>query len=157
LLHRVTDFSLSKGALYQEFLIVTGKDVLFYVTIALNNMTNSLLKDSFGIYKNLTGNEGSGKCWWCGANYPDTHARRYCSEKCRTNYQNNFYWLWASNAALKRAGYRCQDCGVRGKRRLQVHHLTPLNGSDRIINALNRHENLIVLCKKCHRKRHQMM
>jgi len=112
-------------------------------------------KDSFGVYKILTGWEASGKCWWCGTDFTDKHARRYCSLQCRTAYQNNFYWLWASNAALRRAKYRCQDCGTRGKRTLQVHHIVPLNGSDRIINALNKPENLIVLCKKCHRKRHQ--
>ncbi|MDD5288426.1 MAG: HNH endonuclease signature motif containing protein [Dehalococcoidales bacterium] len=118
-------------------------------------MIDDHLKDSYGFYKVITGNEGSGRCWWCGADFPDTHARRYCSRKCRGNYQNNFYWTWASNAALRRDGYRCQECGVRGKRRLQVHHLVPLKGSNRIISVLNKPENLIVLCKKCHRKRHQ--
>lgn len=124
-------------------------------TIILNNMTNNLLKDSFGSYKILTGNEGRGRCWWCGADFPDTRARRYCSRKCRRNYQNNFYWLWASARALKRAGYLCQDCGLRGKRNLQVHHIIPLNGSDRIVSALNKPDNLVVLCKKCHKKRHE--
>lgn len=126
-----------------------------YVTIDPDNMDEKKLRDSFGGYKILTGNEGSGECWWCGKKFPDTHARRYCSNKCRSLYQKNFYWLWASDAALRRAGYRCQMCSVRGKRKLQVHHIIPLNGSDRTINTLNQPDNLIVLCKKCHLERHR--
>lgn len=126
-----------------------------YDTIYRNNMNKKILRDSFGVYKILTGTEGTGKCWWCGADYPDKHARRYCSTKCRSLYQDSFYWLWASEKALKQAGYQCQACGVRGKRNLHVHHIIPLNGSDRIINALNQPDNLVVLCKKCHQKRHR--
>ena len=114
---------------------------------------SEIRRDTFGEYRILTGHEGTGKCWWCGAAFPDKR-RRYCSVSCRREYEENFYWLWASTSAVRRARYRCRECGIRGKRRLEVHHIVPLNGSDRIINVLNRRENLVVLCKACHRKKH---
>ncbi len=111
-------------------------------------------EDSYGSYKVLTGSEGTGKCWWCGKPFPDNRARRFCSLPCRSKYQNNFYWTWAANNALRRARYRCHECGIKGKRRLHVHHIVPLKGSDRMVNLLNKPDNLVVLCKKCHRKYH---
>lgn len=115
---------------------------------------NDQLRDSYGPYKSITGHEGSGKCWWCGALFPDTRARRYCSVTCRRRYQDTYYWSWASAAAMRRARYRCKECGLKGKRRLDVHHIVPLNGADRMANPLNHRDNLVVLCKRCHLKRH---
>ncbi len=83
-------------------------------------------------------------------------------------------WLRLKRAVMRRDGHSCQDCGADfgrsrrkvfdpGSRRgkggyhweyLEVHHIIPLNGSDRISNVLNRPENFVVLCKKCHRERH---
>ncbi|MDD5189657.1 MAG: HNH endonuclease signature motif containing protein [Dehalococcoidales bacterium] len=112
-------------------------------------------EDSYGSYEILTGYEGQSKCWWCGAAFPNKRARRFCSTKCRRKYENNFYWAWASRLAVRRAKFCCQACGVKGRRRLHVHHIRPLNGSNRMKNVLNRADNLIVLCKKCHQKQHQ--
>ena len=36
-----------------------------------------------------------------------------------------------------------------------MHHIVPLKGSDRMVNLLNKSDNLVVLCKKCHQKRHK--
>jgi 5-methylcytosine-specific restriction endonuclease McrA len=115
-----------------------------------------MLIDSYGAYKIITGNEGSGRCWWCGGAFPDKRKRRYCSAVCRRKYEESFYWSWASVAAIRRARYRCKECGIKGKRRLHVHHIIPLNGTDRIVNALNRRENLVVLCRKCHQRKHEI-
>ncbi|MDP2918774.1 MAG: hypothetical protein Q8O43_00945 [Dehalococcoidia bacterium] len=62
--------------------------------------------DSFGQYTILTGHEGKGNCWFCGAGFPDKRSRRFCSNICRSKYQESFYWSWASNAAIRRAKYR---------------------------------------------------
>lgn len=115
----------------------------------------SMPRDSFGEFSVLTGYEGSGNCWYCGKAFPDRRERRFCSSGCRVMYEESFYWAWASRTAIRRARYRCHDCGLKGKRRLQVHHIIPLNGGDRIKNVLNRRENLVVLCKRCHKKRHE--
>lgn len=71
---------------------------------------------------------------------------------------------------------KCGDCGIVGRydqisserirRRLfeegityyggyQVHHVFPMNGDDRNWSWLNRPENLILLCKRCHKLRHR--
>jgi len=114
-----------------------------------------VFKDRFGVYEILTGYEGTGKCWWCGEPFPDKRVRRFCSIKCRRKYENTFYWAWAARLALRRANYACQVCGLKGRRRLHVHHIIPLVGGNRMKNVLNRPDNLEVLCKKCHQQRHK--
>jgi hypothetical protein len=58
------------------------------------------------------------------------------------------YWLEVRDLVLARDGYTCQMCGVT--KNLQVHHLTYKN---------HRHEkehleDLVTLCKHCHKKEH---
>jgi 5-methylcytosine-specific restriction endonuclease McrA len=57
-------------------------------------------------------------------------------------------WDKTRKAALKRAHYRCQLCNAHGV--LHVHHKTYEN--------LGREpsQDLIVLCKDCHRKHHDI-
>lgn len=110
------------------------------------------MKDYFGEYQILAGYEGSGKCWWCGDDFPDKRARRYCSEQCADNYRRHFYWAWAVPWALERAGYKCQECSKRGG--LEVHHREPLSDEVRYCNIKNKPENLVVLCRQCHGKAH---
>lgn len=56
-------------------------------------------------------------------------------------------------AAFKRDDWTCQSCGIEGgtktSRELHAHHITPLadGGSDDL-------ENLLTLCKRCHRRLH---
>ena len=123
------------------------------------------MKDRWGEYQVCTGFEGSGKCWWCGGDFPDKRQRRYCSEKCSDEYYECFYWQWAVPAAIKRAGNKCEDCGycpqefhypeLLDPNPLEVHHLEPLQNEPRNFNVKNRPENLIVLCRSCHGKRHR--
>lgn len=110
------------------------------------------MKDSYGKYEILSGYEGKGVCWQCGAAFPDHRARRFCSTVCRNDYETSYYWRYAAPAALARASYRCQDCGASGD--LQVHHIVHLNGSKRAASKQNKPENLIVVCKTCHNRRH---
>lgn len=57
------------------------------------------------------------------------------------------WWQKRRKRALKRAGYRCQQCRCRGM--LHVHHLTYARlGQER--NA-----DLEVLCERCHAYRHE--
>ena len=57
-------------------------------------------------------------------------------------YLKTEHWQNLRNAALQRAGYRCQVCGNEYK--LQVHHNTYLNrGREEIYD-------LCVLCDECH-------
>jgi 5-methylcytosine-specific restriction endonuclease McrA len=123
----------------------------------MKTMLVNALEDSYGSYEILSGYEGKGKCWWCGAKFADKRVRRFCSTKCRRKYENTFYWAWAARLAVRRAKFSCQDCGITGRRRLHVHHIQPLLGGNRMKNVLNRPDNLIVLCKKCHQKRHERL
>lgn len=117
------------------------------------------MKDNYGEYQILTGNEGSGKCWWCGGKFPDSRHRRYCSSDCSIEYYRHYFWAGAVKWALERAGNKCQECDSDGITpgyftSLEVHHRDPLNNDTRFINIKNRPENLIVLCRKCHGKSH---
>jgi 5-methylcytosine-specific restriction endonuclease McrA len=51
-------------------------------------------------------------------------------------------WAEKRDAALKRAGHRCQICNASGS--LNVHHRTYENRGD------ERSEDLTVLCDQCH-------
>lgn len=67
-------------------------------------------------------------------------------------------WGQQSHAARKRDNYRCQGCGKRQKKRaFDVHHIKPFRlfgyipgENDRYLEA-NQLENLITLCKSCHK------
>jgi 5-methylcytosine-specific restriction endonuclease McrA len=50
----------------------------------------------------------------------------------------------------KRDGYRCVKCGTR--KRLEVHHLSYAHQGD----ELNHLEDLVTLCRSCHRKEHNL-
>lgn len=61
-------------------------------------------------------------------------------------YLRSANWAATRKAALKRDGYRCQDCGAR--RALQVHH--------RSYARLGKEQagDLVTLCRYCHERRH---
>ena len=54
---------------------------------------------------------------------------------------------WSKRKALKRAGYRCAECGATQD--LQVHHIVPVS-----VGGGDNQRNLQVLCDKCHRRAH---
>ena len=58
--------------------------------------------------------------------------------------------LWRSRASemIRKAGYRCQQCGSIG--RLQVHH----NAYNRLGAELD--SDLLVVCEKCHKNLHNL-
>ena len=141
-------------------------------------MTN---QDGFGSYDLITGNEGSGACWWCAGDFPDRRARRFCSEACGEEYRRHYYWAWAMAWALQRAGHQCANChrmDYWGNERiswgdpwrqckwaaqraatisLEIHHIVPLNGDRRTCDARHNPDNLMVLCHDCHVLIHRAM
>ena len=116
------------------------------------------------LYHYCTGYEGQDHvCWWCGQPFESKRDRHCCCREHTDEYNRHFEWGAASRWALKRAGHKCQRCGrpegYSNKRSLksdlEVHHIIPLNGSNRGYNVLNCPCNLVVLCLECHGKTRQ--
>jgi len=103
------------------------------------------------------------RCINCGAELSPPR-RSYCSEECRHQFRivelqenvmlGHYDWrlLWPRmrSEVLKRDNYTCQACGARGiiSDDLEVHHIVPVSKGGECLDP----ENLITLCKKCHRK-----
>ena len=84
----------------------------------------------------------------------------YCSNKCRqTQYQiakgfkaTKRQWDNLREFILERDNYICQDCGKFFMDiGLEAHHIKPL-----FKGGINTEENLVTLCHKCHKRRHQI-
>lgn len=124
-------------------------------------------RDRHGEYQVMTGLEGTGVCWLCGADPGGKRYRRYCWGHGKIYYEL-FHWNYASAAALERDGYQCINCGAEGgyqkvydeyytKYNLEVHHIIPLEGGPRVWTFLNLPWNLITLCHTCHLEVHAIM
>lgn len=61
-------------------------------------------------------------------------------------YLKTNHWKKTRAEALRLGHYRCYDCG--STTHLQVHHLTYVR------RGHERQSDLVVLCNKCHEKRH---
>lgn len=61
------------------------------------------------------------------------------------SYSRGEDWKEKRLLALQRDDYTCQDCGIKERRGLQVHHI--IAWAETKDNSL---ENLITLCLKCH-------
>lgn len=62
-------------------------------------------------------------------------------------------WAYSRKRALERANFRCQQCGATDS--LQVHHIEPLDSSEReypTVSEKNQLTNLMVLYLPCHRR-----
>lgn len=113
-------------------------------------MENKRPRDRYGSYSLLTGHEEPGRCFWCGTEV--RKSRRYCCKEHSDLYWKHFGWGFAAPWCLERYNQTCADCGEKGG--LVAHHIKPLNGAQRTWNILNRPENLVALCHKCHQRRH---
>lgn len=128
------------------------------------------------IYNVLTGYEPEDDiCWWCGKSIMQGKWKaHYCRGKshddflsCFRLYHQHFDWAYAASLAIKRAGNKCENCGIPEKtikwgysflrRNLEVHHIVPLKGNSRQFTAYNLPWNLIVLCYECHMELHAVM
>ena len=95
-------------------------------------------------------------CIWCNKSLPKRR-RKYCSDECSHQYFVNviapLWWVHAVAMALKRADYKCEECGSMEK--LEVHHIIPLEHyEDRFKSEKNNQDNLKVLCRPCHEIAH---
>lgn len=82
------------------------------------------------------------------------------SPKWRGGTQDDYgsNWREKRRKCRKRDGYKCQSCGVSEEDyrkehdiSLDVHHIIPRKEFDKVEDS-NRLDNLILLCRKCHRK-----
>jgi 5-methylcytosine-specific restriction endonuclease McrA len=108
------------------------------------------------------------KCPWCG-NKVNNKRRKYCSDDCAKQFQNATVWNRRRDSYSLRILYRdkfiCQKCGELhvlinehgiyipiDDGMLVVHHIIPVSkgGSDHP-------DNLITLCRKCHKQIHKEM
>lgn len=115
-------------------------------------------------YTVLTGYEGTGRCFWCGAKLTGK-LKRYCYGHMK-EYYRHFEWGSAFRWALERAEDKCQNCGANqqfiqegwsSRTNLRVHHIVPLKGESRYFSAFNLPWNLVALCHPCHLEIHAIM
>lgn len=63
-------------------------------------------------------------------------------------------WSVIAEKVRLRDGYTCRDCGTRQRRpKLDVHHLIPLRSFGGDYETANHLDNLISVCKRCHKIR----
>ncbi len=64
-------------------------------------------------------------------------------------------WPVQSRLCRQRDNYTCQHCGVTpGRSGIHVHHIIPIRKFNGDHESGNRLDNLIVLCKQCHKQVH---
>lgn len=122
-----------------------------------------------------TGYEKLSVCLMCGATFPQSRGRKFCTDECRDQYSHAFHWLTARRDAIDRAHHKCEWCGIseQGLRklsrtrkclwsglgyhqcRLEVHHAMPIYNEDRTWHPLNIPSNLRVFCGRCHMLAHR--
>lgn len=106
------------------------------------------------------------RCRWCDF-LLHGRQRRWCSAECRDRMVTNHYWSFARASALKRDAYRCVRCGARKlarikgriiRRRLDVHHMTPVRGKRAECGCHHHLDGLETLCggkrDTCHGAEH---
>lgn len=69
----------------------------------------------------------------------------------RRDYLRSDEWKWTRKQAIRYHGTRCHDCHLDAGRYPDVHHVT----YDRLGNE-NIVTDLVVLCRRCHDKRHEV-
>jgi hypothetical protein len=140
-------------------------------------------RDKLGTIYIITGFEGTGRCFWCGSELTGKQ-KRYCRTEVTDDdfvedllsdkvahwrlYWRYFCWTYAAPWCLERYDYRCANCGYHHvvpagdhpswyTRGLEVHHIVPLEGGERLWSPYNVPFNLISLCHSCHLEIHAIM
>lgn len=94
------------------------------------------------------------KQWGRGAKRASRSICPKCGSRMVTPGFGNQSWVKIRRQVWTRDKFQCQCCGIHGKRggKLVVHHKKPIKeGGSSHIN------NLIVLCKECHKWEHRML
>ncbi len=108
-----------------------------------------------------------GQCEWCGQALSGKQTS-FCTDKCRRMFTNLTVWKSRGGYAqhiLRRDGFACQDCGdfhalenrhgiyvPSSDGELDIHHILPISEG-----GTDCPENLVTLCKECHRTRHRAL
>ena len=82
---------------------------------------------------------------WLKATNPERQARRRARYR---RYLASALWKATRHGALVRAQWTCEQCGTQSMTGLQVHHRTYHRLGHELFN------DLLVLCKDCHRGLH---
>ena len=110
-----------------------------------------------------------GHCENCGKKIEGSRKKSFCSTECRVDFNRWVTWNRGrggySTHILRRDNFTCQDCGEihRGMNEygvelpvsdgeLEVHHIEPVSEGGQ-----DNPENLITLCKACHKERHRKL
>jgi hypothetical protein len=123
-----------------------------------------------------TGYPREAQCAYCGKPIVVTQEhphRKYCGVRCQHRANVNNYnrknakqrgvfakkSRWNGNwfSALERDGYKCRLCGADDRRSLEVHHLDNRNWTADYKDANHDLDNLMTLCKTCHKKFHTIV
>lgn len=82
---------------------------------------------------------------------PPQEDKRKSRKENYYDFLNSDYWKYVRKLKLKSAGGKCQICG--GKHNLVVHHNSYAHHKEE-----HKHlEDLVVLCRKCHEKFHDVV
>lgn len=65
--------------------------------------------------------------------------------KEKTKYRNTKEWKKFRKELLEDADYKCQVCGIRKKKKLQIHHL-----NEKAYGQETK-ESVVILCPTCHK------
>jgi len=103
--------------------------------------------------------DGVRYCIWCG-NDLIGRKRKYCNEDCDLSfwqiYKGEFVWSEIRNKIFNRDDFTCQKCktkydpnvlGDDAWSKLECHHIIA-----RVEGGTHKDENLVTLCKECHKK-----
>lgn len=103
----------------------------------------------------MVGVRSGGACLFCGAPLPGSR-KKWCSDICGAEFYANHRWTQARQAALERAGYRCERCGSAPLEGLQVHHRLEVDRTEGYdtLSCIHHQTNLEVLCPADHRAEH---
>jgi len=100
-------------------------------------------------------------CLVCGNSFMRTARAVYCSSKCQQEARaiargfrkTEDQWKNLREFVIERDNFTCQDCGeFLMDIGLEAHHIKPL-----FKGGTNQETNLITLCHKCHKYRHQRL
>ena len=98
-------------------------------------------------------------CLWCGESLPKRRRKYCCDEHSNLyfiHYISPLWWSCAREAALLRAGNKCECC--ESVEKLEVHHKIHLERWEARHNSpKNEQGNLRVLCCLCHEDAHRKL
>ena len=87
-------------------------------------------------------------CKVCGKSFCSANSKQRIHSECRPPERKGHISLDLLHTIMARDKMTCQKCGITEINDLEVHHING-NWKD------NRTDNLILFCRKCHKKAHK--